>query len=488
MKKIKFLMMVIFLLSLVSVGIAQDISSGVVKVSRRTANYDYNIPYWTKKYNGEGNGTGYIIEWNGQPRIITNAHVVTNSIYIDINKYNEAKSFHAEVEFIANDVDIALLKISDPEDENEFFKNTHFFEFDKKLPKKGTPISVLGFSTLGNNLKEVDGIVSRYEYKTISHMKHRDDYKSLAMSVSAIIHAGNSGGPVVNKNNNKVVGIAFQGAKEGTVGHSIPLNTIRRFFADIEDGSYDGVPFINIDIYELTSEYIRKELQMDETDTGVFVEDLCSLDNYELQEGDILTHIDGVDIANDGTIQGPFGDRVLFRYQIKNKQIGDYVSLSIIRDGEKKNVDVKLGILQTTCPGPVFNEQPIFCMTSGVCFTKLTYNYHESDEGSFPTEEKKEEVKVSNVVPIKENKGYDWAEHKTVDTINGVKIREFKDVLEALEFPLEKEGRRYHKVIFTNDRFIILPACEEADLLDKEIKEDWSINSFKSKIFEEMEK
>ncbi|MBT7283340.1 MAG: PDZ domain-containing protein, partial [Elusimicrobiaceae bacterium] len=291
-----------------------------------------------------------------------------------------------------------------------------------------------------------------------------------------------------NQKNNKVVGIAFQGAKEGTVGHSITINTIQRFFKDIEDGSYDGVPFINIKTYDLISEQVRKELKMGKEDTGVFVEELCSLDNYELQEGDIITHIDNINIANNGTIEGPFGDRVLFRYHIKNKQIGDSASLSIIRNGEKQNIDVKLGKLQTTCPGPIFNEQPVFCMKSGVCFTKLTFNYYGSDEGSYPTEERKEIVKAVNVLPIKQNKGYDWAEHKIVDEINSIKIVEFKDVLKAFETPLEKEGKKYHKIVFDNEKFIILQAGEEGDMLDKKIKEDWSINSFKSKIFEELNK
>jgi hypothetical protein len=54
MKNIKFLMIIIFLLSFISIGNAQDISSGVVKVLRKTANYEYIVAYWSYIYDEQG--------------------------------------------------------------------------------------------------------------------------------------------------------------------------------------------------------------------------------------------------------------------------------------------------------------------------------------------------------------------------------------------------------------------------------------------------
>ena len=59
-----------------------------------------------------GLGSGFVIE--GQ-RVMTNAHVVSWSKQIILHRYQDPKPYHARIEFIGHDCDLAVLKVDDPQ-------------------------------------------------------------------------------------------------------------------------------------------------------------------------------------------------------------------------------------------------------------------------------------------------------------------------------------------------------------------------------------
>ncbi|MEC7609317.1 MAG: trypsin-like peptidase domain-containing protein, partial [Verrucomicrobiota bacterium] len=64
-------------------------------------------PWRFSKVSG-GLGSGFVIE--GQ-RIMTNAHVVSWSKQIILHRYQDPKPYHARIEFIGHDCDLAVLKV-----------------------------------------------------------------------------------------------------------------------------------------------------------------------------------------------------------------------------------------------------------------------------------------------------------------------------------------------------------------------------------------
>ena len=56
-------------------------------------------------------GTGFLIDGN---RIMTNAHVVAWTKRLLVRRYHDPKPYFAHVEFVAHDIDLAVIKVEDP--------------------------------------------------------------------------------------------------------------------------------------------------------------------------------------------------------------------------------------------------------------------------------------------------------------------------------------------------------------------------------------
>ncbi|MDP8249238.1 MAG: trypsin-like peptidase domain-containing protein, partial [Candidatus Tritonobacter lacicola] len=85
------------------------IRSALVSIKSVIQRPDYNSPWKNYDYRA-GSGSGFIIK--GQ-RIITNAHLVSDSKYIEVKKENSATPYRAIVSFIGHDCDLAILDVPD---------------------------------------------------------------------------------------------------------------------------------------------------------------------------------------------------------------------------------------------------------------------------------------------------------------------------------------------------------------------------------------
>ena len=146
-----------------------------------------------KKKSVSSQGSGFFI--NNEGLIITNYHVIRDASVINVKMAN-ANVFQASV--IAHDKknDIAILKPLN------LMINKKWFELDLyKNNPIGSSIIVIGFplsSVLGADVRVTQGIIS-------SNVGIKSD--NSRFQISASIQPGNSGGPIINKNN-LVVGIA----------------------------------------------------------------------------------------------------------------------------------------------------------------------------------------------------------------------------------------------------------------------------------------
>ena len=205
-----------------------DVRRSVVRITTTAQDPDYKVP-WNPGNMTRGVGAGFII---AGPRIITNAHVISNARFITVERENDPKKYPARVKFVAHDCDLAVLEVRDP----DFYKGLRALEIGG-IPRLQSGVAVFGYPIGGERLSVTQGIVSRVDFQTYSHSAV-DSH--LACQIDAAINPGNSGGPVLQ--DNKVVGVAFQGYSGDVaqnVGYMIATPVLQHFLRDIADGHYD---------------------------------------------------------------------------------------------------------------------------------------------------------------------------------------------------------------------------------------------------------
>src|SRR5262245_62486388 len=174
-----------------------QIQDSLVRITSTEVEPDYRAP-WNSGTIGRGVGAGFVIDGN---RIMTNAHVVSNSRYLTVERDGDPNKYPAKVLFVAHDCDLALITV-----DSAFFKNMLPLKFGG-IPELESTVSAYGYPIGGERMSVTTGIVSRIDFQLYTHSSID---QHLAVQISAQINPGNSGGPVVQ--NGKVVGVALQGS------------------------------------------------------------------------------------------------------------------------------------------------------------------------------------------------------------------------------------------------------------------------------------
>ena len=106
----------ILLISITAVSAQEPVTKSVVKIYTVSDTFSYDNP-WQRTGQSKGTGSGCII--NGE-RILTNAHVISNSTFLQVKKAGEAEKYIARIISVSHESDLAILTVDDP----GFFKNS----------------------------------------------------------------------------------------------------------------------------------------------------------------------------------------------------------------------------------------------------------------------------------------------------------------------------------------------------------------------------
>ena len=425
---------------------SEDISvkKALVKVYTSHQLFDYLSP-WQYGQSANSTATGFIIDGE---RIITNAHAVLNSKFLQVRKEGDSKKYKAVVKFTSEEYDLALVEIED----KSFFKGTVPLKLGT-LPEIQEKLTVYGYPLGGDKLSTTQGIVSRMEHNTYT-LTNR---KFLIGQTDAAINSGNSGGPVVSKG--KVVGVAFAGLNSAdNIGYFIPVNILNNFLEDIKDGKYDGPPALGLEWSELESPSHRRMLGIEDKTGGILIKKVFKNSPFEgvLQKNDVLMKLDNYPIEYDGTIEFRKNEKTDFSYVNQQKKYGDNLSYEIIRDKKTKTGQVKLekkDIKYTVVTEVTIETPPSYMVYGGLLFEPLTSNYMagviEKLGSVYDREELykdyKELVVLVRVLPFDVNLGYTDAVNQIIVKVNGEKYKDFKD------FAQKVKNVKSGFIIFEND-------------------------------------
>lgn len=418
-------------------GQPNEIRKSVARINNTSQDANYRTP-WLPGALGGGSGTGWVVS---KDRLVTNAHVVSNARFLTVEKENDPKKYIAQVEHIAHDCDLALLKVQDP----AFFKDTKPLALGG-IPELESGVTVVGYPIGGERISVTQGIVSRIDFRPYTHSV-LDSH--LTIQIDAAINPGNSGGPVLQ--GGKVVGVAFQGFSGDVaqnVGYMIPTPVIQHFLDDIKDGKYDRYMDLSVGIANTLNPAMRKALGLADDDRGVMVSSVQSagVSAGKLKVGDVLLAIDGHDIASDGMVELD-GERVLMSEVAERKFLGQSVKLKVFRDRQPIDVTVSFDrawpfLMQANA----YDLQPAYVLFGGLLFQPLSRNLlgayqFQSDRinyyyDNFVTKElykdHPEIVVLSAILPDPINTYLTEFREGIVDEINDRKIRSLKDAADAL--------------------------------------------------------
>jgi S1-C subfamily serine protease len=419
------------------------VQKSLVRITSTEVSPDYKAP-WNAGSLARGIGAGFVIDDN---RIMTNAHVVSNSRYLTVERDGDPNKYPAKVLFVAHDCDLALITVDGP----NFYKNMLPLKFGG-IPDLESTVSAYGYPLGGERMSVTTGIVSRIDFQLYTHSSID---QHLAVQISAQINPGNSGGPVMQ--NAKVVGVAFQGYSGDVaqgVAYMVPTPVIRRFLKDIEDGRYNGYVDLGIQYSKLQNPAQRKFLGLKEDDRGVLVGTVVAAGPCAkaLRAGDVLLAIDDHPIASDASVELE-GERVEMPEVVERKFKADKVKLDIWRDKQSLSATVQL---DTVPPYLIqshrYDVRPRYILYGGLLFQPLTLDLLEAYQ---PTDlrirhffdfyvfeqiylEHPDVIILTNILPDPINTYLALYRGAIVDEINGQKVRTLDDLAKMLSAPADR--------------------------------------------------
>jgi S1-C subfamily serine protease len=412
------------------------VQKSLVRITATSVEPDYKAP-WNSGGIQRAVGAGFVISGN---RILTNAHVVSNSRYLTVEREDDPNKYPATVQFVAHDCDLALITVSAP----DFFKNMLPLKFGG-IPALESTVSAYGYPIGGERMSVTTGIVSRIDFQLYTHSSVD---QHLAIQISAQINPGNSGGPVMQ--NAKVVGVAFQGYSGDVaqgVAYMIPTPVINRFLKDISDGHYDKYVDLGITFSKLQNPAQRRFLGLKADDRGVLVSTVVAAGPSAdiLRPGDVLLAIDDHPIASDSNVELE-GERADFQEVVERKFNGDSVKFDVWRDKQPITVTIKL---YTPWPyliqGHSYDVRPRYVLCGGLLFQPLNLDLLDAYR---PTDlrlrhffeyfvleqlylQHPDVIVLTNILPDPINTYLTPYRGGIVDEINGKKIRHLDELANA---------------------------------------------------------
>eukprot|EP01012_Entosiphon_sulcatum_P023044 TRINITY_DN28024_c0_g1_i1.p1 TRINITY_DN28024_c0_g1~~TRINITY_DN28024_c0_g1_i1.p1 ORF type:complete len:575 (-),score=79.81 TRINITY_DN28024_c0_g1_i1:559-2238(-) len=360
--------------------VSHKLLSCVIKVYVVSSSPNYLQP-WQRKNHSNSTGSGFVIDVEKR-LIITNAHVTMDGTFVEVRKHGSPDKFQAQVVYVGHACDLALLTVLD----EGFWQDlpSEPLSMVNALPDLQDEVRVVGYPTGGDQISITAGVVSRIEQQQYSHALLSPHL--LSIQIDAAINPGNSGGPAML--GDKVVGVAFQALMSAeNIGFIIPTVIIKHFMGTFE-GQYDkskpktpqyfpGFCSVGIHCTDLGNKHYRSFLKMGDNDTGVVVYDVRPISPAfgKLQTMDVLLQIDGQQIANDGSVRFRGNERLKFEHLIQLKKQGEAVRFTVLRNGERLEVDVPAELTPLLVPN--HNESGVspYVVLGGFVFTRLSMGY-----------------------------------------------------------------------------------------------------------------
>ena len=458
---------------------AARVEESVVRIVNEFNRFSWYAP-WQSGETGKGTGSGFVIS---KKRIMTNAHVVSDAALLLVYFHNDPQPYPAHVVAVQHECDLAVLEL----DDLSRMEHVPALSFDG-LPALRSRVVTYGYPAGGTLISSTVGVVSRIEPQ---NYVHAGIASFLAGQTDAAINPGNSGGPVIQ--NGKVVGVAFQGnGNLENMGFFIPPQIVEHFLEDLRDGELSGFPQVGVLAANMENPAARRYAGMPEGTTGIRIENIFTgsgLDEF-LKVDDVITTIDGYDVANDGTIDWN-GLRLPCVALADFKQVGESLSVKLIRKGKLLSVEIPLtGYHVGDMRANLYDCKPTYYIYAGMVFVPLNLEVLKTYSDQWLQKAPQELIYELYFRPLADHLAFDRPrvvqirrlEHEVnaeeslflyrlVGSVNDRPVRTLEDLAEAFE----ENQDDYHVIRFEQVDGITVLDRKEADAAHEEILKKYAI-------------
>ncbi len=317
------------------INVYERVSPSVVHITSRAQVLDF----WRGVVPEEGSGSGFVLDQQGN--VVTNDHVIAGAQEIEV-LLADGTAYPAQLVGTDPYNDLAVVHIDAPA---ELLVPVEIGS--AATLRVGQQVIAIG-NPFGLDWTLTAGVVS-----ALGRTIDTEDGQALGevIQTDAAINPGNSGGPLLDSAG-RVIGVnsAIQSPSGGSVGigFAIPAETILRVVPELIARGYYPHPWTGFSAYELSYELSPSESGPDH---GLLIVDVVRgspADDAGLQPaqarrqgrqvlfngGDIVVAVDGNQIKS--------RDEMTI-YLENQKQVGDAVSLTVLRDNAETLVTLVLG-------------------------------------------------------------------------------------------------------------------------------------------------
>jgi len=301
---------------------------------------------------GSGQGSGVIFDTKGH--VLTNNHVVTGAgagSQLSVT-LNDKRTYVATVVGTDPSTDLAVIKLTNaPTDLKPIaLGDANVLKVGDQVMAVGNPLGLAGTVTTGivSALNRPVTTSDQQQGDPTQQQTTSDPVVTNAIQTSAAINPGNSGGALVNAGG-QLIGInsaiASLGSSGGSssqsgnigIGFAIPVNEARSIADQLITSGKATHPYLGVsskDGVVADGSAKRAAAVLTSVASGT------PADKAGLQAGDAIIAVDGNSI--DGSLS--------LVAQVRERSVGDKVTLKIVRDGQSKDISVTLISKPTTTP------------------------------------------------------------------------------------------------------------------------------------------
>jgi serine protease Do len=330
--------------SVVHIRVVQAVAGGRVRIPELPdipgfPDLDLETP---EEFFRQGTGSGFV--WDDEGHIVTNYHVVEDASKVEVRFFDGATVL-ADVIGTDPDSDLAVLEVDLPSEQLRAV-----LPGDSDAVFVGQRAIAIG-NPFGQEWTLTAGIVSALG-RTIGSGTSQFSIPEM-IQTDAAINPGNSGGPLLDRDGN-VIGvntlILSNSQASAGVGFAIPVNIVKQVVPVlIEEGEY-AYAWLGIVGTELVRE-TAVEMNLAPEQRGALVIEVTEgspAEDAGMQGSTETVKLDGADVQIGGDVIIAIDDAPvrsideLIVYLVKETQPGDEVTLTVLRNGRERNIDVTL--------------------------------------------------------------------------------------------------------------------------------------------------